>query len=517
MRILMLMLLLLGATLVSPAQITQEARIEFEVKEGGVGATASLGDRGVLVFGKSETSAEIWEITRYDIAFELLSKVAIKHNRRTSFLTHLFTNDGAEVLFVFANAALIEVVRYHIESGNTQKFQYKLKFNPYGASLLNNVLFLEGRIKKKQVVMQLNLATGNSKMLLLPGQGKYTNIKDVAIDHEQQLVAISTQYMPKKDIRKWRFEIAFFDETGNRVGPDILIENDPGRYTLDANVTWLGTAEFLLSGNYSTDAKALSNGVFLASYKNGRQQFIRYHNFADMTNFFQYLTDKTKSKVEKRVAKKRQRGQENAVQVLMTTHRITEFAGQYVLLGEAYYPTYRTIVTTVYIHGTPQIQTQQVFDGYRYTHASILGLDKQGNKLWDHCFEIDIPVKPYYVRQNIRGIATDLEMRLFYPSGANLKSMIIANDNSLIEKNLGKLQTQLVGDRIKREDLPEVQYWYGDYFLLSGSQQIKNTQDKSKGKNRRVYYLAKINVDAEFDPNSLGNDPGEDLWEEDED
>lgn len=512
-----MLMLLLVANLVSSAQITQEGRIEFEAKEGGVGATAALGNRGVLVFGKSEASAEIWEIARYDTAFELVSKVAIKHNRRTSFLTHLFTNDGTEVLFVFANASMIEVVRYHIESGNTQEFQSKMKFNPLGASLLNNVLFLEGRIKKKSVVMQLNLATGNSKMLLLPGQGKYTNIKDVAIDHEQQLVAISTQYRPKRDIRKWRFEIAFFDELGNRAGPDILIENDPGRYTLDANVTWLGPAEFLLSGNYSSDGKALSNGVFLASYKNGRQQFIRYHNFADMTNFFQYLADKTKRKVEKRVAKKRQRGQENAVQVLMTMHKITEFAGQYVLLGEAYFPTYRTVVTTVYINGTPQTQTQQVFDGYQYTHASILGLDKQGNKLWDHCFEIDIPIKPYYVRQNIRSIATDMEMRLFYPSGANLKSMIIAKDNSLVEKNLGKLQTQRAGDKIKREDMPEVQYWYGDYFLLSGSQRIKNIQDKSKSKNRKVYYLAKIKVDAEFDPNALDNETGEVIWEEDED
>jgi hypothetical protein len=137
--------------------------------------------------------------------------------------------------------------------------------------------------------------------------------------------------------------------------------------------------------------------------------------------------------------------------------------------------------------------------------------------LWDHCFEIDIPKKPYYVRQNIRGLSTDKEIRLFYPSGANLKSMIIANDNSLVEKNLGKLQTQRTGDKIKREDLPEVQFWYGDYFLLSGSQRIKNTQDKSKGKNRNVYYLAKIKVDAEFDPNSLGNDAGEDIWEENED
>jgi hypothetical protein len=44
--------------------------------------------------------------------------------------------------------------------------------------------------------------------------------------------------------------------------------------------------------------------------------------------------------------------------------------------------------------------------------------------------------------------------------------------------------------------------------LLSGTQYIKNAQEKSK-KTRSVYYLSKIKVDSEFDPNDLGNEPGE--------
>ncbi|MDP2188005.1 MAG: hypothetical protein Q8J69_04895 [Sphingobacteriaceae bacterium] len=518
MKTLWFMLFLMAASSASHAQITQEGRMELESKEGGIGSTAALGERGVLVFGNSEKASDgIWEVTRYDTKFEMVSKSAVKHNKRTSFLTHLFTNDGKEVLFVFANASLVEVVRYNIESSNTTEFQSKLRFKPINAYLLNNTLFLEGVVKSKPVVMQLNLLTGNSKMVMVPGPGKNTIIKDIAIDHEQQIVAISVRYGSKKDMRKWKFEIGMFDENGSRISDPIIIENDPDRYTLDADITWLGKDEYLLSGNYSSDTRPLSNGIFMAAFKNGRQQFIRYHNFADMNNFFQYLSAKNKSKVEKKVAKKKEKGKDNAIQVHMTTHKISEFAGQYVILGEAYFPTYRTVVTTTYVNGSPQTTTYQVFDGYQYTHATILGLDKQGNKLWDHCFEIDIPKKPFYVRQNIRGLMTEKEIRLFYPSGANLKSMIIAKDNSLIEKNLGKLQTQRVGDKIKREDLPDVKYWYGDYFLLSGSQQIKNTQDKSKGKNRNVYYLAKIKVDAEFDPNALDNDSGEDVWEEDGD
>jgi hypothetical protein len=518
MKKLVFLLLLMTAGFATLAQITQEGRMEFETKDGGVGSTAALGERGVLVFGNSEASKEVFEITHYDTKFELISKAAFKHNKRTSFLTHLFTNDGKEVLFVFANSSLLEVVRYNIVTGNTSDFQSKLKFVPLGAYLLNNSLFLEGIIKKKPVVMQMNLSTGNTKMLIVPGPGKNTRLKDIAIDHEQQLVAISVQYGAKRDTRKWQFEIAMFDETGNRVGDPIVIQNDPERYTLDADITWLGKDAFLISGNYSSDGRLLSNGLFMASYVNGRQEFIRYHNFADMKNFFQYLSKKSKAKVEKRVAKKKEKGKENAVQVHMTTHKISEFAGQYVILGEAYFPTYRTVVYTTYVNGRPQTTTQQVFDGYQYTHATVLGLDKQGNKLWDHCFEIDIPKKPYYVRQNIRGLMTEDELRLFYPSGANLKSMIIAKDNSFVEKNLGKLQAQRVGDKVRREDLPDVKYWYSDYFLLSGSQQIKNTQDKSKAKKRNVYYLAKIKVDAEFDPSKLDNQAGDDdIYDEDED
>jgi|GEM_PF-1412981 len=503
-------ILLLVVSLAVAAQITQEGRVEFEPKEGGVGSTAALGDRGVLVFGSSEISSEIFEITHYDTKFELVSKSAVKHSKRGSFLEHLFTNDGKEVFFVFVERSAVEVIRYDIATGNTTLLKNNLKFDIVGASLLNNSLFLEGKMKKKPVVATLNLSTGTSKLLLLPGPSKNTRIKDIAIDHEQQLVAISVQYGPKNDMRKWQFEIAMFDEAGNRVGDFITIENDPERYTLDADITWLATDEFLLSGNYSADGRMMSNGIFLAAYKNGRQQFIRYHNFADMTNFFQYLSKKRKDKVEKKVAKKKEQGKDNAVKVHMTTHKVFEFGGQYVVLGEAYYPTFRTEVITTYANGSPQTITRQVFDGYQYTHATILGLDKQGNKLWDHCFEIDMLKKPLYVRKNIREMITENELRLFYPSGANLKSMIIAKDNSVVEKNLGKLQLQYAGDKVRREDLPEVQYWYGDYFLLSGSQQIKNNQDNTKAKKRKVFYLAKIKVDTQFDPDAVGNDSGDD-------
>lgn len=518
MKRMLLILLLVGASFASFAQITQEGRMEFETKEGGIGSTATLGDKGVLVFGPSErASDETWEITRYDVDFELVNKTASKYISRSSFIGHLFTNDGKEVLFVFASKSKIQVIRYTIETANTVTFEAKMKFNASNVYLLNNTLFLQGLIKKSHAIMALNLGTGISKMLILPGQIKTLRIKDVSVDEAQQLVAISVQYGSVRDIQKWQFEIAMYNDAGERVGDAVRVENELGKTTLDAAITWLGKDEFLLSGNYSADRNPLANGLYLASYSNGRQQFIRYHNFADMNNFFQYLKKgKAKERVEKKVAKKKEQGKENAIQVQMVTHSISEFAGQYVLLGEAYYPTYRTVVTTTYVNGSPQTTTRQVFDGYQYTHATILGMDKQGNKLWDHCFEIDIPQKPYYVRRNIRGIMTEKEFRLFYPAAANLKSMIISSDNSIVEKNLGKMQTNKAGDKVKREDLPAVQYWYNDYFLLSGIQRIKNAQEKSK-KTRTIYYLAKIKVDSEFNPNDFENEPVDELEEQEED
>lgn len=503
-------ILFIGASLYAEAQITQEGRVEFETKEGGIGATATIGDKGVLVFGPSEKSSDnTWEITRYDVDFELVNKTAAKYNSRSSFLGHVFTNDGAEVLFVFTSKSKLQVIRYNIETANTVSFESKIKFSASSIYLLNNTLLLQGYMKKSQAIMALNLGTGKSKMLILPGTPKNMRIKDVAVNEEQQLVAVSVQYGALRDLQKWRFEIAMYNDAGERVGDAVLVENEIGKTTLNASITWLGKDEFLLSGNYSADKNPLANGLYLASYLKGRQQFIRYHNFADMNNFFQYLKKgKSRERVEKKVAKNKEKGKENAIQVQMVTHDVAEFAGQYVLLGEAYYPTYRTVVTTTYVNGSPQTTTRQVFDGYQYTHATILGLDKQGNKLWDHCFEIDIPKKPLYVRRNIRGIMTEKEYRLFYPAAANLKSMIISSDNSLVEKNLGKMQTNRAGDKVKREDLPGVQYWYNDYFLLSGTQYIKNAQEKSK-KTRSVYYLSKIKVDSEFDPNDLGNEPGE--------
>lgn len=49
MKKILVTVLLIGASFYSQAQITQEGRVEFETKEGGIGATATLGNKGVLV------------------------------------------------------------------------------------------------------------------------------------------------------------------------------------------------------------------------------------------------------------------------------------------------------------------------------------------------------------------------------------------------------------------------------------------------------------------------------------
>ena len=99
----------------------------------------------------------------------------------------------------------------------------------------------------------------------------------------------------------------------------------------------------------------------------------------------------------------------------LITHDIIEMNEQYVLVGEAYYATYRTeTYYTTDSKGNMVMQTRTVFDGFQYSHAVVAGFDKKGNKLWDNTFEMWLSHKPYFAKKYITVSTTDDKINLLF-------------------------------------------------------------------------------------------------------
>ena len=212
------------------------------------------------------------------------------------------------------------------------------------------------------------------------------------------------------------------------------------------------------------------------------------------------MPEKQQVRLEKKKKLKEAKGQEFNLNYAIAAHDIIVQEDGYLLLGEAFYPTYRTETrtTTTTTNGvtTTTTTTVQIFDGYQYTHAVLAKFGFDGNLLWDQCFEMWPIYKPYYVK---RFIAFSVD------EYSNIK-MVFSNRNKLVSKTIDTfgnpiqdvkdydMETNFEGDKTK-SSFSDIDYWYDNYFISYGFQRIKNKTDDDVKKKRNVFFVSKVRFD----------------------
>ena len=169
-----------------------------------------------------------------------------------------------------------------------------------------------------------------------------------------------------------------------------------------------------------------------------------------------------------------------------------EYDDQYVMIGEAYYPKYNS-PGTLAITGTSPYEYGSYFTGYRYTHAVVIGYDKQGNVLWDNSFEIE-DVLTYSLEQLVHADVQDDQIVLLYVYDNEIRSKIIKGGEVLEGKSYSAIRLTFDNDELRdrRTDIGGLEDWYDSNFYAYGTQQIKNLTDAGVKLNRRVFFINKL-------------------------
>jgi hypothetical protein len=217
-----------------------------------------------------------------------------------------------------------------------------------------------------------------------------------------------------------------------------------------------------------------------------------------LDNFLSYLPERKQERLEKKKDRKEKKGKEFNIDYRILAHEVMPLEDGYLLLGEAYYPTYRTIsyTTTTMVNGmvTTRLITQQVFDGYQYTHAMLSKFDKEGNLMWDEIFEMWNAYKPFHVKRFI-SIAEKNQnsLKLVFASRNKINAKSIDFGGSVIlDSQSEEIQTTFTGDKTKAS-FSNLAYWYDNYFIAYGQQKIKNKEDANDTKKKRkVFFISKI-------------------------
>ncbi len=490
--------------------INQTNRLEIEIGDDDHDFTVIPGEENglMLVTETSRTQSDglQWMLQGIDTSLNIVWKRSLVTPFGSYFKGYEYSDDHYYLLFGTSeyrredmsmwriNAATTDTVRYEINT----VFPIDLKY----FEIVGNTAILGGYAFYKPVILLFDMTTRRPKVL--PGiYNNFSEILDVVPNDDLRIfTVIMTERMPNK---LNTVSIKSFTSDGTLIQNRNLLPGEDKSLLDGASTTFLSGYQYV-AGTYARKKSEFSRGLYLARLKNGIQEFIEYHNYGDLNNFFSYMSDRREQRVKERIKRRKSLGKKIRFNYRLMVHDIIERDNEYILVGEAYYPRYRSATTT---YGRPYAgfggygmpnSFNPYFIGYRYTHAVVVGFSKSGDILWDNSFEINdvqTPVLREFVKVTVDEDGDKIVLLYLYDN--TIRSKIIKGNEILEGITFNPVKLSYESDEAKSTDkeVEGLEIWYDNKLFGYGKQKIKNIREKDVKLNRRIFYINKIEYEKE--------------------
>jgi len=477
------------------AQITYMQRAEFQIRSSEPSYTViPIAESGLFIF------RDVIIQKKYVLELQLLDSAMNRAwNGYIPIDNRLVLSDydvyGTTVSILLRPRAYIEaqMVIINIDSFTGEYLIYNvdnpLPIRKWGFRVKEDGALIGGYFNDRPLVYYYNFNSQRSR--ILPGffnePGEINQI-EVYRDGTYEVIT-SAKYYDKSQVL-W---IKSFMADGTLISNNVLKPEDRmalifGRGTL------IDEYNQMIVGVYGKRGFEFSRGIFTGINNVENIRDLKYYSYADMENFFNYLRSKQKERVKERIQRKKIKGRKIRLSYRLFVQEIMEYDGQYVMIGQAFYPRYKSSPNLVY--GNPY-GNNLIFDGYRYTHAVIIGFDKEGNILWDNSFETR-DITSFELKDFVRTYNDTERNRivLLYMYNNEVKTKIIKEEEVIEGKNFKPLPLSGGGDEIvrtSRNSAEGLEHWYDNYFVTYGTQTIKN-RSAPDAPYRTVFFINKFKL-----------------------
>jgi hypothetical protein len=471
--------------------------------------TIPVGKTGMIIYYRSLEIADQgkinWYFALYDTNLQQVWVKPVPIPQEHNVISYDHFSDTLAMLFVPAGKSKssddrFEILRIIPKPGilmlNTGKSEAQSEFVDF--SIRNDRAWIGVNLRGQPgKIITIKLNSGVSRDFAL-GAGSSLSVKYVHADSVACTVtAVVSRQMSKKNNE---YFFVSYDTLGKLLREVMIGSQADERVLTNFRIRYFMQGTTMVAGSYcqgtvkstqKDDQYPETTGLFCCIIKDGKQQACNFYNFLEFKNAESFIGEKDVMNLKKKALKKNKSLNEYSLDFQVVMHELMSYKGQFLLTSEVYAPQYHSETFTDFdFYGRPYTNSYSVFDGYRYSNAIIASFNENGNLVWDNTIELRNFLS-MELRKNVVCFPSGSHFVLLYSSEGMIGSKIIS-ENSVIEKtDFSPIDLMYPEDKLVTETKGKVQYWYGNFFIVSGFQEIKNIA-REAGNKRLVFYFSKL-------------------------
>ena len=479
------------------AQVQQPLRVEVELESNDDHyMVMSMEEKGIVLFrelaSRPEPGKRTWEVVRLDTLLQAVLTENYALPYAAELLGYEYRDDYFYLLFRMGEYTKddLKIIKINMSNGNNQQFDIKqiVPITLTEFTVVGEAALLGGYVNYRPAMIHYSFE--QQKIKVLPGiYRNHSELLELDVNEDDNtFVILMTERTRDK---RSTISVKRFDAEGELI-QNIQLAPLPNSSILYGQTTNLPGRQQFIVGTYSHKRSNYSRGIFIAQLDPTSQAppQLKYYNYGELKNFFNYMKAKRAARVKQRVERRKIKGKKLRFNYRLLVHDIVGVEnGNFLMVGEAYYPKYGSYSSFSYYPGYGNL----AFEGYKYTHAVVIAFSPKGELVYDNSFEIN-DVQTYQLDQLVSLNVQDGKVILLYTYEDVIRSKIIQGNEVLEGKAFNEIELAFENDIIgnNNSEVGGLKKWYGDYFFAYGVQRIKNLAPTGVNMNREVFYINKI-------------------------
>jgi len=414
-----------------------------------------------------------WKHLQYSSNFDLLDTIVFNLSQNQEFKAKFTTNDHVHEIFKNKGKSYslisidIKTNEYIIHKGSFPR-QMTIK----KMTVMGDYVYFKTISISSVYFFAINWRNGNLKNI--PLQVKKHRNKKLVLSNIQ-LLPVSNKillYINTLYINRLNDTYVQFINENAEIEKTILLNKGSKFEIIHATASETLHGQFLFFGTYTTEKLGDPEGIFSCKFSDNDTSNSKLYNFLNLEYF-----SEPSSTLSLNIF-----SFYKSSSYTFISHNILKYGKAYVLVCEAYVPTYKSLAST---HSS--LISDRKFDGYKGKNALIAYFDSTGILQWEQFFFLESNYRPHKLQEFIKITIDEDLLKILFPVHSTIISKTYENDG-IIRKNW--TVDQLLSEPIKTTkyyNYTELEHWYKDYFIAKTG----NKHSANRKKNVEMVYKIK--------------------------